>query len=125
MAMVTHTARARRSQRPLKEVTDGETLLLIPLTPRCCSFAPSVTTPLYSTTVSKALRTALRGSAVADFREPDTGEVRRTPLLGNSVNKGAATLYLLHLVLLGVSGLTQAVVQVSHPIPLNDLLRVL
>ena len=58
---------------------------------------------------------------MANFGEFRIGEVRRTPLLGNSVNKGTATLYLLHLVLLGVSGLTQAVVQVSHPIPLNDL----
>src|SRR5215203_5519623 len=36
---------------------------LISPTPRpCCSLALSVTTPLYSTTVSQALRNALRGS---------------------------------------------------------------
>src|SRR5215216_7487365 len=35
--------------------------VLIPPTPRLCSLAPSVTTPLYSTTVSKALRQPLRG----------------------------------------------------------------
>src|SRR5918999_1531743 len=35
---------------------------LIPPTPRCCSLAPSVTTSLYSTTVSKALRQPLRAS---------------------------------------------------------------
>src|SRR5215211_2895824 len=35
--------------------------MLIPLIPRACSLAPSVTTPLYSTTVSRALRQTLRG----------------------------------------------------------------
>jgi hypothetical protein len=36
--------------------------------------------------------------------------------------QGARLPYIcLHLVLLSVSGLAQAVVQVSHPIPLNDL----
>src|ERR671910_300214 len=35
---------------------------LIPPIPRACSFAHSVTTPLYSTTVSKALRQTLRRS---------------------------------------------------------------
>src|SRR5688500_17962399 len=34
---------------------------LIPPTPRSCSLAPSVTTPLYNTTVSQPLRQTLRG----------------------------------------------------------------
>src|SRR5215203_3085208 len=37
-------------------------LVLNPTPPRPCSLAPSVTTPLYSTTVSKALRQSLRAS---------------------------------------------------------------
>src|SRR3712207_5270119 len=37
---------------------------LIPPTTRSCSLAPSVTTPLYSTIVSQALRNALRGRHV-------------------------------------------------------------
>ena len=35
-------------------------MLIPPISPRCC-LAPSVTTPLYSTTVSQALRQTLRG----------------------------------------------------------------
>src|SRR5215211_15837 len=46
--------------------------VLVPPTPRpCCSLDPSVTTPLYSTTVSKALRQTLRRSFSA--------RVSRTP----------------------------------------------
>ena len=58
-----------------------------------------------------------------NFVELREGEVRRINILGTWVNRGAATLpYIcLHLVLLSVSGLAQAVVQVCHPIPLNDL----
>src|SRR5215212_11440149 len=37
---------------------------LIPPSPRPCSFVPSVTPPLYSTTVSKALRQTLRGEVL-------------------------------------------------------------
>jgi hypothetical protein len=37
---------------------------LIPPTARLCCLTPSVTTPLYRTTVSKALRSALRGSSI-------------------------------------------------------------
>src|SRR3712207_2380139 len=57
--------------------------LILPSPRPCCSLAPSVTTPLYSTTISKALlRTALRGRTVANFVEPRKGEeVRRIPLL--------------------------------------------
>src|SRR5215213_3887047 len=46
-ATATHSTRARRSQRPCN------------LTPRRCSLVPSVTTPLYSTSVSQALRQTL------------------------------------------------------------------
>src|SRR5215217_5255183 len=43
---------------------------LIPPTPRSCSLAPSVTTPLYSTTVCQALRQPLRRRrSSANFRE--------------------------------------------------------
>src|SRR5215218_2313975 len=55
--------------------------VLIPPTPCSCSLAPSVTTPLYSTTLSKALRQSLRSQVVS--------ELPRTPLLGTSVNKVA------------------------------------
>ena len=48
-ATVTHTTRARRSQRPCIR------------TARRSSLAPLVTTPLYSTSVSQTLRYALRG----------------------------------------------------------------
>src|SRR5918994_1314175 len=40
------------------------TRALIPPTPRSCSLAPCVTTPLYSTTVSQALRQTLRGKGL-------------------------------------------------------------
>src|SRR5918993_181020 len=59
--MITHAARARSSQRPRKIVANGEARVLILPTPRPCSFVPSVTTPLYSTTVSQPLRQTLRG----------------------------------------------------------------
>src|SRR5215204_787176 len=42
-------------------------------------------TPLYSTTISKALRTALRGRAVANFVELRYGEVRRNPIRRSSL----------------------------------------
>jgi hypothetical protein len=54
-------------------------------------------------------------AAPLDKEEPRIS-IPRIPL-----NRGAATLYLPSLSLLSVSGLAQAVVQVSHPIPLNDL----
>src|SRR5215208_7286224 len=44
-------------------------------------------TPLYSTTISKALRTALRGRAVANFVELCACELRRIPLPRTWVNK--------------------------------------
>src|SRR5215218_1275994 len=61
MATATHTMRPSRSQRPRKEeVAGGEACALISPTPRPSSLVPSVTTPLYSTTVSQALRQTLR-----------------------------------------------------------------
>jgi hypothetical protein len=61
------------------------------------------------------------GGDCAKFREPRQREVRRIPLIRTRVNRGGLPYICLHLVLLSVSGLAQAVVQVSHPIPLNDL----
>src|SRR5215217_9547964 len=52
--------------------------LILP-TPCSCSLVPDVTTPLYSSTVSRALRQALRGHAVANFLELRYGEVRLGP----------------------------------------------
>src|SRR5215210_1917922 len=40
---------------------------LIPPTPRSCSLAPSVTTPLYRTIVSQALRQPLRGHIPREY----------------------------------------------------------
>src|SRR5829696_6142215 len=48
--------------------------LILP-TPCSCSLVPDVTTPLYSTIVSQALRQPLRGHAVANFRECPLAEV--------------------------------------------------
>src|SRR5215218_2943009 len=65
--MITHAALARSSQRPRKILADGEARVLIPPSPRPCSFVRSVTTPLYSTTVSQALRQPLRGKGLNDI----------------------------------------------------------
>src|SRR5919107_5651831 len=40
---------------------------LIPPTPRRCSLAPSVTTPLYNTTVCQALRQTLRAGVPREY----------------------------------------------------------
>jgi len=71
MATATHTMRPSRSQRPRKEeVAGGEACALISPTPRPSSLGPSVTTPLYSTTVSQALRQTLRSRrSKANFYE--------------------------------------------------------
>src|SRR5215217_5532875 len=61
-AISAHVTRARRSQRPRSVVADVEARVLIPPALRPCSLAPSVTTPLYSTTVCQTLRRTLRGS---------------------------------------------------------------
>src|SRR5215217_5629600 len=73
--------------------------VLLPPTTRSCFLGPSVTTPLYSTTVSQALRNALRGSLYearrertsenaqkAKFAEFFECELRRTPLWRSSQN---------------------------------------
>src|SRR5215211_684127 len=41
--------------------------VLLPTTPRSCSLASSVTTPLYSTTVSQALRLTLRAGVPREY----------------------------------------------------------
>src|SRR5215217_1389055 len=65
VATITHAARAMISQRPCKVVVrGGEVRVLIPPFPGPCWPAPSVTTPLYSTAVSQALR----GGVVSEFR---------------------------------------------------------
>src|SRR5215204_902786 len=69
-ATTTHATRARRSQPPRKEgVVGGEARALIPPTTLPCSLVPSLTTPLYSTNVSKALR----GVVLLDMRGPRGG----------------------------------------------------
>ena len=52
---------------------------LIRPTPRPCSLAPAVTTPRYTTTVSKALRQPLRARTFGDRPE----QFRRIPLSAN------------------------------------------
>src|SRR5919112_958990 len=79
MANTTQATRAGRSQRPRKEeVAGGEACALISPTPRPSSLGPSVTTPLYSTTVSQALRQTLRVGVLR--------ELLRTPCMRTSEN---------------------------------------
>ena len=89
MATANHTMRPSRSQRPRKEeVAGGEACALISPTPRPCSLVPSVTTPFYSTTVSRALRQPLRSRrSRTNFGESPKGEVLRIPIPRTSVNK--------------------------------------
>src|SRR5215208_942476 len=89
MATATHTMRPSRSQRPRKEeVAGGEACALISPTPRPSSLVPSVTTPLYSTTVSRALRQPLRSRrSRTNFGESPKGELRRIPIPRTPVNK--------------------------------------
>src|SRR5829696_33706 len=87
MATATHTMRASRSQRPRKEeVAGGEACALISPTPRPSSLVPSVTTPLYSTTVSQTLRVGV------------LRELLRTPCMRTSQNPQKAKFaeYLFH-----------------------------
>src|SRR5215216_4779286 len=80
MATATHTMRPSRSQRPRKEeVAGGEACALISPTPRPSSLGPSVTTPLYSTTVSQALRQPLRVGVLR--------ELLRTPCMRTSMRR--------------------------------------
>src|SRR5918994_3189861 len=68
------------SERPASDHANHEAArVLIPPTPRPCSLARSVTTPLYSATVSQTLRQALRSRAVIGLP--------RIHLLGTSVHK--------------------------------------
>src|SRR5687767_2443013 len=74
------TASATHS-RHSDHASHAATRVLISPTSRPCSLAPSITRPLYSTTVSQALREALRGRRYeVKFREFIEGEVRRIPL---------------------------------------------
>src|SRR5215208_1245774 len=60
---------------------------LLPTTPSSRSLVPSATTPLYSTTVSQALRQTLRSTrSRTNFRESPKGEVRRILILRGWVN---------------------------------------
>src|SRR5918998_2511470 len=68
MMVSTTLAKNMATERPASDQASQEAvrrLIPLPLCP-CSSLAPCVTTPLYSTTVSKALRTALGGSLDAD-----------------------------------------------------------
>src|SRR5215208_6016335 len=58
---------------------------LIPPTLRLCCLGPSVTTPLYSTTVSQALRQTLRSQAVSELPRMPKRELRRILLLRSSL----------------------------------------
>src|SRR5215211_1614856 len=87
-ATATQARRVRRSQRPRKVVDGGEGRALIPPTPRPCSLAPSLTTPLYSTAVSQALRQPLGGGVVCELpRIP----IPRTPVNKAKRNYGSLT----------------------------------
>lgn len=66
MAILTNDARARRSQRPPRIVAYIETHVLIPPTSYACFLARSVTTSLYSATVSQALRQPLRAGGLLE-----------------------------------------------------------
>src|SRR5215207_7456182 len=65
-------ARSNRLTAHSDQASQAEARVPILPIPRPCSFAPSVTTPLYSTTVFQALRQPLRSRAV--------NELLRTPL---------------------------------------------
>src|SRR5688500_16541350 len=60
------TARTTHS-RHSDQASHAAVRRLIPPTPRSCSLAPSVTTPLYNTTVSQELRLTLRGKGLNDI----------------------------------------------------------
>src|SRR5215218_6059560 len=66
---------ARHPQRPRQP---GSSAAAHPTNPRPCSIVPSVTTPLYSITVSYSSRHPLRSQAVS--------ELRRTPYRRSSEN---------------------------------------
>src|SRR5215210_3089617 len=69
--------------------------VLLSPTPRPCPFAPSVTTPHYSTTVSQALRQPLRSRrSRANFRECPERELRFNGVLRSSPRKLPQIVYL-------------------------------
>src|SRR5215203_993111 len=49
------------------QATNAAVRWLIQLTPRPCSLVPSITTPLYSTTVAQALRQTLRAGVPREY----------------------------------------------------------
>jgi hypothetical protein len=70
IAIAIHDSRAACSQRPHKEeVLGGEACALISPAPRPSCIATSLTTALYSTTVSQGLR----GGVFLDTRDPREG----------------------------------------------------
>src|SRR5215208_7127863 len=80
-------ARATMESSYPDQATQAAVRRLMPPIPRLCSVDPSVTSPLYSTIVSQALRQPLRGHAVANFLELRLGEVRGMGPLGRWVPK--------------------------------------
>src|SRR5918995_7424490 len=89
MAITTQATRAGTSQRA-RRVAPGDGVLILPF-PRPCSLVLSVTTPLYRTPVSQALRQPLRGKglnnidphqlATSTWGDTEDVEVRDTSLL--------------------------------------------
>src|SRR5919112_3031618 len=81
-ASATHSRHSDQASHAARRV-------LISPTPRPCSLAPSVTTPLYNTTVCQALRQTQRSRiSKANFREYPKGEVRRILLPRTPVYRG-------------------------------------
>src|SRR5215204_4336138 len=77
MAITTQATRAGRSQRA-RRVVPGDGVPILPF-PRPCSLVLSVTTPLYSTTVSQALRHTLRTDTLEEYLPAQaTHETTRT-----------------------------------------------
>jgi hypothetical protein len=85
---IRHAPASATHSRHSDQASHAARRVLISPTPRSCSLAPSVTTPLYNTTVCQALRQTQRSRiSKANFRENPKGEVRRIPILRPSVNK--------------------------------------
>src|ERR687889_928597 len=69
---IRHAPASTTHSRHSDQASHAARLVLISPTPRpCCSLAPSVITPLYSTPVCQTLRQTLRGS----FSEPRRAEL--------------------------------------------------
>src|SRR5919112_6393251 len=61
------TVVSAKERTHIDQASDAAAPRLIPPIPRLCCLDPSVTTPLYSTTVSQALRQPLRGKGLNDI----------------------------------------------------------